>query len=181
MSTKHVAIAGVFTCTITVILAVIFGIVVIVNVRESDARAQIEKQKKELRDQQYADAVQAKAAKLEELGRQWSKRSQDAVDAENARKADKQRNVNDEFFAARQKEEDDAAKKKQRMEETARRLGRLSAFEYKQATRAMELVMRAGDGGFDRLSSQVKQQAALIDPDFIADLERKLAERRLKK
>jgi hypothetical protein len=71
--------------------------------------------------------------------------------------------------------------KKLRMEEDARRIGSLSKQEYLQAKRALGIVKMRGQDGFERLPPTIVRQAALIDPDLIADMQRIAGLKRLGK
>lgn len=62
-------------------------------------------------------------------------------------------------------------------DEQARRLGSLSASEYRAAQRALEWIKRNGIG---RASAQTINLAALIEPVMIAEMQRILGEERIK-
>jgi hypothetical protein len=79
---------------------------------------------------------------------------------------------------AKEAAEREALDRKLRAAEDARRIGSLSRGEYLQAQRALELVKRVGQPGFERLSADVKRHAALIAPQLIEEMERVLGEQR---
>jgi hypothetical protein len=138
------------------------------KVNEQPAQQVAKPGKKKL--QEPFDDARVKEAELQQRIRDGEQRGRMAMQEEERQ----QREIE------RWEAEDKTAQKKLRMEETVRRLGSLSEGELLQGKRSLAIVKMRGEEGFERLSTTVKNQAWLIDPGYIEEMERKLGERRLK-
>jgi hypothetical protein len=169
---SHFAIAG-FACFFLVVTGLFIAVV---GFKDSEKR---ETRKKAIEGNQAKQAKMVKTQsnyrerQLQEEREQEAKAKKEAEEAERIRLA-----MEAEYKLHQEINEEIKRLKKQDLIE---RIGRLSAIQRFRAERALQMVNRAGDEGFDRLPQSVIEDAALLDPDLIREKRRISGEKYLKK